>query len=103
MSAVACVKWKNQSFEGFWFLTNFLREEGVKEKPRKEIIDDLTRQYEHHITTKGNGRYFGPGFIATSEVDSASIKMCNPATSELIGDVNLSLVDGIENASIIPF
>jgi hypothetical protein len=105
MSSIA-VKW-NQTFEGFWWLANFLREEEIPEKMRLEITEDLTRQYDKY---RGEGgKHFGPLFQAkTQETRSGTgvlgtITMQQPISLEQIGQVGLNLSDGVEHIDILPF
>lgn len=92
MSAVA-IKWNNQTFQGFWFLTNFLRGEGLQEKAVQEVIGDLTRQYE---TYRGpTGKDFGPSFeVCTDKENLGHISMRQPISEEEIGVTAFVIEDG---------
>lgn len=101
MNAVAC-KWKNETFEGFWFLTNFLREEGFQEKAVKTITEDLTKQYE--IYRGVLGKLFTPHFVVSSlgSGSGANIDIFHPITQEKIGYVSF-VIDEDKNVEICPF
>jgi hypothetical protein len=101
MSTLAAVKWSNQSFAGFWFLSNFLREEGVKEEACRVIVDDLTKQYDIYCTFIK--KTFGPTFHIGMDGESGLIRMCMPSTGDEIGHAHISFNEGVENAYIVPF
>lgn len=89
MSAVA-VKWKNETFQGFWFLTNFLRGEGLQENAVKEVIADLTQQYDKYRGPMGKD--FCPTFLATTVRDNlGDIEMFQPISEEKIGSTTFVL------------
>lgn len=102
MYAVAAVKWKNETFQGFWFLTNFLREEGLDECARKTLINDLTEQYEKYCGKLG--KHFGPSFTVSTEEKPAfaRIEIYQPGKAEKIGET-LFILEEDKSVSILPF
>lgn len=99
MTAVA-VKWTATDLTGFWFMTNFLREEGLDDFAVKKVMDDLTEQYEKY---RGSGRDFGPIFkVSAARDDVAHIEMLQPITEERIGDIMFNITER-GDVNILPF
>lgn len=100
MSAVA-IRWKNETFQGFWFLTNFLREERLQETAVQEIIKDITDQYEKY---RGQGgKQFGPTFrVSMPRDDVGFVAMHHPITDEEIGNTFFHIHDDT-SIELIPF
>jgi hypothetical protein len=102
MNAVACVKWKNETFAGFWFLTNFLREEGFQEQAVKTLTADLTKQYEAYRGV--NGKLFTPQFVvnASERSSGANIVLLHPVSGEKVAHVSF-VIDEAKQIEICPF
>lgn len=91
-------KWNGQVFLGFWFLTNFLRDEMSDEKVRL-IVNQLTEKYNQYILAHKKTQ-FGPRFVtkvADIRAEEVCIIMEHPKPQEgesaEIGRIDLSLVD----------
>lgn len=98
---VVSIKWKNETMTGFWFLTNFLRNEGIQETSVVEIIKDLTQQYEKYIGP--GGKHFGPTIkVETINDHTAHIEIFQPVSEEKIGDV-MFVIGEEYKIEIVPF
>lgn len=62
MDQASILRWNAQEFQGFWFLTNFLNNEGIDEPTRHEIVHALTDQYESFRLGQVNKNPFNPYF-----------------------------------------
>ena len=103
MSTVA-VKWSNVELHGFWFVTNFLREEGLDDFGVKVVMDDLNMQYEKYRKSLTNRNDFGPDFKFDTEYKSyiGRIQMFDPITKQCFGESHVCIEDD-RSVSILPF
>ena len=100
MSAVA-IKLNNETFQGFWFLTNYLRKEGLQEEAVMNVVGDLTQQYDAYRGP--GGKDFGPTFKTEMPREHCGmIKMYQPVSEEQIGDVMFAINEN-GSVEIVPF
>ena len=105
MAALAVkLNWTNVQLHGFWFVTNFLREEGLDDFAVKTVIDDLTEQYDKHRLDQVGQKHFGPDFVFENGEQPyiGKIRMFDPQSKQCIGETCVK-VEEDGGASILPF
>lgn len=105
MAALAVkLNWTNVQLHGFWFVTNFLREEGLDDFAVKTVVDDLTEQYDAYRNKQAGAKHFGPDFTFanTEKPYIGLVQMFEPQSKKMIGQTHVC-IDESGGASILPF
>lgn len=99
------VNW-SENFEGSWFLTNFLRNEGVDEAVVKQIDTEVNGIYEGYRVRQNEGRPFQPRILVHRGITAfvATIEVYHPKAGkeEFVGSVDICFHDDGTH-TVIPF
>lgn len=100
------VKW-NEELMGFWFLSNFLREEHIAEAGINKVSDALNTIYNTYCDTKNEGRRFQPLLVCKQGLQPfiGLIELYRPVMGKermLLGSIHVRFHDD-GAIGIIPF